>query len=150
MKRTTLSLYFLALAALLMAVSGCDRYRVTVNERVISEPGRVLASVDVADDALKACIEQTARDRQIRTTDQLRTLVCTHGGIRDLEGIQVFSKLGTLNLANNELTTIAPLLFLGSLESVNLEGNGELDCGEVKSLQKQLPGDATLIAPGHC
>ena len=150
MKTTRHFLLTLLAVPLLFAAGGCDRYQVTLNERVISEPAPLLASVDVADEALKSCIAQTARDRKIRTTEQLRTLVCTHGGIASLEGIQILSSIETLNLADNALTSISPLLFLGKLKSVNLEGNDNLQCDDIEALREHLPEGATLLVPEHC
>jgi len=140
----------LILVATLLALTGCDRYRVTLNERVISDPPRLLTVVNIEDDALKSCIEQTIMDLQIRTIDGLDTLVCTNGGIQSLEGIQVFNRIRTLNLADNSLTTLDPLLFLGNLHSINLSGNPEIDCQKLGKLQSHLPEDGTLIKPEHC
>lgn len=137
-------------AACAASLPGCNRYQVTLNDRVVSEPPGLLMDYTVADEKLRLCLEQTIVDSQVHTTDGIETLVCTNGGITSLEGIEVFTRIHTLNLANNALTSVSPLLFLGDLHSVNLADNPELNCGDVEKLRAHLPKDGTLIAPEHC
>lgn len=146
MTRTTL--IALATLTLIGLLSGCDRYLFTFNERVVSEPPPLLTEFEVEDAALQTCLEQTIRDKKVRRPQELSQLRCTHAGIGNLEGIEVFSQLETINLADNQLDSIRPLLFLGQLNSANLEGNADLDCSEVSNLREQLEGE--LRAPEHC
>jgi len=144
----------LAIPVLVMAscalLPGCDRYRITLNEQVVSEPPGLLKGYEVADPGLDSCIEQTIIDLQIHTLEGLDSLVCTNAGIKSLDGIQAFGNLRLINLAYNQLTDLTPLLFLGELHSVNLEGNPQLDCTGVAKLQSHLSGDGRLIAPKQC
>jgi Leucine-rich repeat (LRR) protein len=150
MNRFTALALPVVLAVCAVSLSGCNRYQVTLNERVVSEPPRLLTDYTLADEKLQLCLEQTIVDNQVHTTDGIETLVCTNGGITSLEGIEVFTRIHTLNLANNALTSVAPLLFLGELNSVNLADNPALDCGGVEKLRAHLPKDGTLVAPEHC
>lgn len=129
---------------------GCNRYQVTLNDRVVAEPPGLLKDYAVVDDKLQLCIEQTIIDRQVHNTDGIETLVCTNGGIKSLEGIELFTRIHTINLANNALTSVSPLLFLGELHSVNLADNPALNCGELDKLRSHLPTNGTLITPEHC
>ncbi|MCK9504004.1 MAG: hypothetical protein M0Q95_07450 [Porticoccaceae bacterium] len=145
--KLTSALTLLIIAGLL---SACDRYRVTLNDRPISEPLPLFTNFEVADAALQNCLQQAVIDQSIRRKHDLETLICSHAGITSIEGIQLFSSLSTLNLANNNLTDVSPLLFLGNLDAVNLEGNPALDCTGTKNLAAHLPQDGTLILPEHC
>ena len=147
MKKVTALALVLAVAGTL---AGCDRYRVTLNERVMSEPPGLLRDVTVADPALQGCIDQTIVDLEIHTIDGLDTLVCTNAGIKSVDGIEALTHLRTLNLASNQLTTVAPLQFLGKLTSVNLVDNDQLACEDIAKLRQHLPGDGTLAAPKQC
>jgi len=138
------------LVACAALVSGCDRYRVTLNDRLVSEPPPLLKGFEIADIALDTCIHQAITDRAIRRVNELETLICSHAGISSLDGIEFFSNLQTINLANNALTSIEPLLFLGGLQSVNLENNPALNCDHVNKLADQLPQTGTFVYPEHC
>ncbi|MGD9662371.1 MAG: leucine-rich repeat domain-containing protein [Porticoccaceae bacterium] len=131
-------------------LSACDRYRVTLNDRPISEPLPLFTNFQVADAALQNCLQQAIIDQGIRRKQDLQTLICSHAGITSLEGIEFFSSLHTLNLANNNLSNVSPLLFLGNLDAVNLEGNPSLDCDSSDKLAAHLPENGTLILPEHC
>ena len=151
LSRFTLSL-MLGAAALTAAltIAGCDRYRVTLNERVVSEPPKLLGDIRLADKALATCLAQTIEDQRVRTVADLTTLVCTNAGIASLDGIETLSAIDTLNLASNSLTSTAPLLFLGNLTAVNLADNPALACDEAAKLRDHLPDRGTLILPEHC
>ena len=151
LSRFMLSLVFAAAAlTTVLTIAGCDRYRVTLNERVVSEPPRLLGDIRLADKALATCLAQTVEDQRIRTVADLTTLVCTNAGIASLDGIETLSAIETLNLASNRLTSAAPLLFLGNLTAVNLADNPELSCDEAARLRDHLPDQGTLILPEHC
>jgi len=150
MKSILLPIAALSAAMMLTTLSGCDRYRVTLNDQIISEPPNLLSSVEVVDPLLASCLEQTIHDQQIRATTDLKVLVCTHAGITSLEGIEKFSSIETINLAQNKLISIVPLTFLGQLESVNLQENRQLNCDETIKLKQHLPEKGVLILPTHC
>ena len=136
-------------AALLgIVLSGCNRYQVTVNERLVHTPPALFTDYDVSDPGLATCLNQTIKDRQISAANQLTLLNCANGTITSLDGIQVFSALKTINLSNNALSDIKPLLYLGNLESVSLEANPNLQCKDALALAQQLRG--TVRLPEHC
>lgn len=135
---------------LVLSISGCDRYRITLNDATISEPKTLLKNIEVADAGLKSCIEQVIADKGIRYKEDLKLLNCSHGNVTSLEGIQQFTKIHTLNLGNNLITDITPLLFLGELAALNLEGNDKLPCKGLANLKGQMAGEQNLIAPEHC
>lgn len=135
---------------LVLTISGCDRYRITLNDATISEPKTLLKNIEVADSGLKSCIEQVIADNGIRFKEDLKRLNCSHGNVSSLEGIQQFNKIHTLNLGNNLITDITPLLFLGELAALNLEGNDRLPCKDLANLKSQMAGEQNLIAPERC
>lgn len=146
--KTAKCLTALGLAAAILCLSGCNRYQITLNERTIHTPPQLFSDFALADAGLQTCADQTIRDRNIEQPGELQLLNCSDGAIASLDGIEVFSQLSTLNLANNRLTTITPLLALPNLSAVNLDGNPKLDCAATAALAKQVHGQ--LILPAHC
>jgi hypothetical protein len=143
MKRQPSPVLFLLTALL----AGCNRYEVTFNEQPIHTPGETLTDYDIADPGLRDCIAQTIRDQDVARITDLKRLVCTNAGIGSLNGLDAFIALETLNLANNALATIQPLLALPSLARVDLSGNPGLLCSDANALTAR--GVATTV-PGHC
>lgn len=146
--RTLALMPSLALISAAILLAGCDRYLITVNEQPVHTPPAIFTEFDLPDDALETCIRQSLSDQGITGSAGLIRLTCTNAGIRSVEGITLFSNLQTLNLAHNALTDINPLLYLGKLSDLSLEGNPSLACNEVAALKAQLSGELRL--PDHC
>jgi len=135
----TLTVLFAVLA------TGCERYAVTLNERPVYTPESVYSGYRIADRALASCIKQAVTEKKIKQPEQLLALNCSHAGVSQLNGIEVFSKLKTVNLSNNQLSDIKPLLFLGNLQQVNLNDNPAVNCVDIATL-RDLLGDGNLQA----
>ena len=114
-------LSFLLLAAL--AVCGCADYRFTVNERVVYNPAPLFSAFDIPDPALRDCIRQHIADASITAAEQLNELNCSHAGVSDLSGLQVFPLLVRLKLSRNAIASLAPLADITSLRELHLDGN---------------------------
>ncbi|MGB1869006.1 MAG: leucine-rich repeat domain-containing protein [Porticoccaceae bacterium] len=133
MKKTAIT------ALLLLVIAGCQGYQVTVNDRELYSPPQLFNDYQVPDAGLRACINQTIADQRILRAEQLTALICTYAGIESLQGLNRFTQLTTINLANNRLINIKPLMFLGQLQRVNLTDNPDLNCLDIKSLSDLLP-----------
>jgi len=160
---------FIFSALMLAMLTGCDRYRVTVNEHQVYEPPALFADFHIDDHALFTCVQQTIEDEHISSADQLKTLNCSHAGINSLKGLARFSQLQLLNvgdnhisdirvlqdnarlkqldLRNNQLRTVEVLLAMPNLELVDLSGNPALDCVNAKALAKLV---ANTQLPTQC
>ena len=123
----------------LLALAGCENYQVTLNEREIYSPPVLFTDYQIADAGLRACIEQTIIDQSIVRAEQLTALLCTYSGIETLTGLGRFNQLKTINLSNNKLKNIKPLMFFGQLQRVDLSDNPNLNCADIRSLAKLLP-----------
>jgi len=153
----------------LMTLTGCDRYRVTVNEHAVYEPSPLFADFKIDDRALFICVQQTIEDERITTAEQLKTLNCSHAGISALDGLARFAQLESLNVAdnrigdivvlkdnprlkqldlrNNRLQSVETLLAMPNLTLVRLGGNTTLDCANAVALAKLVAGTEL---PAHC
>ncbi|MGD9983297.1 MAG: leucine-rich repeat domain-containing protein [Porticoccaceae bacterium] len=139
-------LLFFSLGPLLLAV-GCSRYEVTLNDQPIHSPPHLFANYRIDDVALRDCVAQTIRDNQITAGRELTRLVCTHAGIVDLTGIEIFGSLEILNLADNRITNVEPLLSLPSLTQLDLSANPGLNCSAGTALTAR---GVVVVLPAQC
>jgi len=158
-----------AIALMLVALTGCARYSVTVNELPVYEPAALFSDFNIDDRALFVCVQQTIEDKGITRAEQLTVLNCSHAGIASLQGLARFTLLEELNLADNKLndihvlqdvarlrkldlrgnrlTSANALLSLSNLEQVDLSGNDVLACPEARAVAKVV---AKTRLPTHC
>lgn len=154
---------------LVTMLNACSNYSVSVNDNLVYTPASLFTEFTVADANLFRCIEQTISDKKITNPKQLKLLNCSNAGIEKLAGLEVFSELEELNLAENKLKTldplgkltrlnvvllnknqlvnVSPLLQLLHLERLNLEGNPSLECADVKQLMANLEELSKEIYP---
>lgn len=129
-------------------LSGCEKYTFTFNEQPVLESPELFSGYRIQDPALAVCVEQAIKDHAVTRANQLSQLNCSNAGIADLSGLEIFSGLIIVNLAQNQLTSIKPLLYLPNLDRVSLEANTSLDCSDGQLLSEQVEGQVKL--PAHC
>ncbi|WP_438951831.1 hypothetical protein [Porticoccus sp.] len=127
---------------------GCEKYIFTFNEQPVLTTPELFTGYRIPDPALAVCVEQAIKDLLVTSANQLSQLNCSNAGITDLSGLEIFTGLTFVNLAQNRLTTIKPLLYLPKLDSISLEGNSSLDCLDGERLKEQIEGQTKL--PKHC
>ena len=160
----------LTLVLILGLAAGCADYRFTVNDRVIYTPAPLFTDYAVADAALADCLAQHISDGEITAAAQLTDLNCSHAGISDLSGIEVFAGLLRLKLSNNRIGDLSALEGLTALRELQLDGNRLRGLGPLAGLptlagldvsgNPELPCDALdplrsragleLNAPARC
>lgn len=131
-----------------LALLSCDRYQVTLNEREIYTPAILFSDFQILDPALRICVTQAISDQKISRPQDLKLLNCTYAAITRLDGLERFTKLETINFANNKLVNIKPLMFFGDLKRLDLRGNSGLSCKDLLSLEILLA--AELLKPQSC
>jgi Leucine-rich repeat (LRR) protein len=169
MSPPTLPMRPFRLALLVPAIalaSACADYAVTFNDRAIYTPPALFSDYRLADDALRACVTQHIIDQAATAAEGLELLDCSHAGIEDLAGLEVFTGLTRVRLsgnaigdasplaaatgleililADNRIADAAPLLTLENLARLDLSGNDQLAC----PLEEHTIDDLTL--PAHC
>lgn len=144
MKKTVLSIAMLS--AVLLA--GCENYTYTLNEQPVFTPPSLFTDYQVADRGLANCLNQAIQDQKATKARDLTLLNCSSAGITNLQGVEIFTGLTHVNLADNDLREIQPLLYLPQLDTVLLTGNNQLRCEDAKLLAKQVRGEIRL--PDHC
>lgn len=136
----------LILTALLLA--GCDGYIYTFNKQPVFDPPVLFSDYKIPDPALKTCIDQAIIDQQLVSPAMLTQLNCSSAGISDLTGLEIFSGLTHINLSQNSLVEIKPLLFLSRPAVINLENNDQLFCTDGQLLVNLVSDSVKL--PNHC
>jgi hypothetical protein len=121
------------LAALAM-VTACADYSFTVNDRVVYTPAELFKDYAIADPALRNCIDQTITDHSITAAAQLVELNCSHAGVQNLEGLQVFTGLRRLKLSSNAISDLSPLADLRELTDLELDENRVVNLGALRGL----------------
>lgn len=142
--------YAFAICSFVALLNGCAGYGVTLNEQVVNTPTAKVALAQVADQNLLNCVEQILSDKRIVDPEELTMLICNHGGIESLAGLEQFSKLQKLDLSDNALTRIEVLYQLPQLVYVDLKGNPELSCADVKTLAALPREGLEVLQPEHC
>jgi Leucine-rich repeat (LRR) protein len=131
----------------LLLLAGCNRYEITLNDQPIHTPPHLFTDYRIEDPALRDCVAQTIYDNRITAGSQLTRLVCTHAGIADLRGLEIFGALEILNLADNNLTGVEPLLSLPSLTQLDLNANPGLNCSAGATLTAR---GIVVVLPEQC
>ncbi|WP_461518436.1 leucine-rich repeat domain-containing protein [Porticoccus sp.] len=127
---------------------GCENYTYTFNEQPVFTPPGLFTEYQVSDQGLAGCLNQAILDQKASKARDLTQLNCSNAGITSLSGLEIFTGLTQVNLGNNLLSDIKPLLFLPHLDTVLLGGNEKLDCRDGKQLLNQASGTVSL--PTHC
>jgi Leucine-rich repeat (LRR) protein len=115
------------IVSFLIILAACENYDVKINERVVYSPQPLFADFEVADEALRACLEQAIADDLVTAAPRLETLNCSHAGITDLTGLSTFTGLTSLKLSSNRVRNLVELGSLTSLVDLYLDGNQVVD-----------------------
>jgi hypothetical protein len=114
--------------------------------------------ISIPDFALRSAINVALKRNRadiVRRVDaqSVTTLIAPNSNITDLTGISELSNLALLDLRNNAITTVTPLLGMASLQTVMLQGNpwagrecdvngdGQIDSADVLLAARLARGD---------
>jgi len=110
-----------------LALASCGSYDFTINEKVVYSPKPLFSDFSLPDPALHRCVEQAVTQGKITKAGDLEILNCSHAGITDLEGLELFTGLSKLKLSFNKVQDIAALSALSKLEVLQLDTNHIVD-----------------------
>lgn len=127
---------FFLFSALLLLLSACSDYSLTVNEQVVYTPPRIFTDFRLQDLELQRCVDQSIVEGGITAAKQLERLQCPGKAIVSVEGLELFSELKVLGLEHNALTDITSLGQLTKLEQLNLADNALVDVSALQTLNK--------------
>ena len=135
----------------LLLVTACESYDFTVNEKLVYTPKPLFSSFETPDTALQQCLEQAIIDAKVTSASELAALGCSHAGITNLEGLEIFTGISRLKLSSNNIRDITPLAALTILESLHLDDNKIIDTTPLLDLpalaELDLSGNSELLCP---
>lgn len=156
------------LALLLILLTGCGNYDISVNDQVIYDAPAIFLDFDLPDEALQTCVKQRIMDLRLRLPEALIDLNCSNAGIESLEGLALFKNIERLKLSSNRIRNLmaltklsglhalwlddnvvidpVPLSSLSDLRTLNLADNDSLQCPKTGLLDHV----ETLTLPTHC
>ena len=116
------------LALLLVLLTGCGNYDISVNDQMIYDAPAIFLDFDLPDEALQTCVKQRIMDLRLRSPDALIDLNCSNAGIESLEGIALFRNIERLKLSSNRIRNLMALTKDSLLVSIcsNLKANPSL------------------------
>ncbi|MEX0902366.1 MAG: hypothetical protein WDZ76_06525, partial [Pseudohongiellaceae bacterium] len=103
----------------------------------------------VLDPALGACLDTAGSANGWSTPTEVTALSCDGAGVTNLTGLENFTSLSDLSLANNALTLAGTLGSLAGLSSLDLSGNTLLECNQLGALESAL-GAGVITQPASC
>jgi len=119
---------------IVFSIAGCAEYSFDINKNEVYTPATIYTDFSVTDAGLKACIDQTIKDQNIRSSLDVITLQCSFSGITTLEGLPKFSRIEQLSLKGNNISQIDDLLQLTRLRYLDLSDNPISDCQTMNQL----------------
>ncbi len=163
---------FLSLRTALMCclLSACRPYTITLNNNVVYSPNASLRNAVLQDPGLQACLNQALARNEQTDPATVTLLACPGAGVRNLVGIEALANLEQLELGDNAITNLSPLVPLKKLRVLglrnnatgdvrpldtlpilrflSLEGNDRIPCRQLDSLQEKLGN--TFGRPQSC
>ena len=154
--------------ALMTACSTLGEYDITVNDVTVYEPASPLRVDGIKDTALQNCLQQTADDIEATEPRDIMSLNCSDADITSLAGLSQFDQIRLLKLNDNAIRNLLelgrlealeqlwlndndiidaiPVLGMGGLRTLHLQGNPRLQCPPPDRIAPTLQ----LTLPEHC
>jgi hypothetical protein len=126
----------LALSAAFLLLLACKQnpYTVTFNDNVVYSPNAAIRDKVLDDPALQACLNQVLASNTNNDLGDVTLIACPGAGITTLEGIANLPNLEQLDVSDNIISNLSPLLALKKLRVLGLRNNAVGNVGVLVSL----------------
>lgn len=112
------------LIGLCSTLGGClHPYTVRLNDNVLFSPSEAIRNAVTQDPALQACLDQTLERMEKTDPATITLLACPGAGVETLAGIEALENLEQLELSDNAIVNLSPLLRLRNLRVLGLRNN---------------------------
>jgi Leucine-rich repeat (LRR) protein len=98
-------------------------YTVKLNDNVLFTPSEALRNAVTEDPGLQACLDQAMKRNEQTDPAAITLLACPGAGVETLAGIEALEKLEQLELSDNAIANLSPLLQLKNLRVLGLRNN---------------------------
>lgn len=109
-------------------------YTVTFNNNVVYSPNAAVRDKVFNDPSLQACLNRVLAANPDMDLDSVTLIACPGAGIRTLEGIANLPNLEQLDVSDNAISNVSPLLGVKQLRVLSLRSNAVSNIGPLLSL----------------
>jgi hypothetical protein len=112
------------ITALFLPLGACVMpYTVRLNDNVVYAPNGAQRDTLVQDPGLQACLDLAMERNEQTDPASVTLLACAGAGIQTLAGIEALVGLEQLELSDNQISNLSPLLPLRNLRVLGLRNN---------------------------
>ena len=152
-------------------ITACSSYQIVLNNNVLFSPKETPPTPGLLVDAnLQGCLNQYLSNSDNEDPGEVTLLACPAAGIQSLAGISALTGLERLELSDNAISDLSPLLNLKNLRVLSirnnnitninsllslpilrfvaLQGNNAINCRQLEALEKKIGN--TLNQPASC
>ena len=108
----------------------------------------LIVDINISDQQLKNCVLDTASHEGWITISEVTNLSCEQHNIHTLNGIENLKALTQLDLSDNQIVDITPLLVLNTTQ-IKLTGNSQIACTRLNALEAAI-GQHAIERPSQC
>ena len=108
----------------------------------------LIVDINISDQQLKSCLLDTASHEGWIAISEVTNLSCEQHNIHSLDGIENLKALTQLDLSDNQIIDITPLLVLNTAQ-INLTGNSQIACTRLNALEASI-GQHAIERPSQC
>jgi hypothetical protein len=123
-----------ACAFFLLAACAQNPYTFIFNDNIVYSPNAAIRNKVVEDPALQACLNQVLASNPELNADSVKLIACPAAGITTLDGIGNLPNLEQLDVSDNTISNVSPLLALKKLRVLGLRNNAVANVGPLLSL----------------
>ena len=123
------------LPAFVLLLTACKGpYTVTLNDRVLYTPNPDASEKLLSDPNLQGCLNQILLSSTNKDPQAVTLMACPNAGIQSLRGIENLPNMEQLDLSDNAINDLGPLVNLKKLRVLSLRNNGIRNISQLSSL----------------
>lgn len=121
-------------AFFLLAACAQNPYTFIFNDNVVYSPNAAIRNRVLDDPSLQACLNQVLASNPELDVASVKLIACPAAGITTLDGIGNLPNLEQLDISDNAVSNVSPLLALKNLRVLGLRNNAVNNVGPLLSL----------------
>ena len=114
---------YLLLPLILLSSCSFNPYAISVNDNVLYSPSGNIIEEVVEDPGLQGCINIYLNNNPDANLETISQLTCTDAGITSLIGLNNVPNLSLLDVSNNRIIDLSPVIYLEALRVLRIANN---------------------------